>query len=180
MNILTLIEEGVLSRADLDYAIRLYIETRLVNKQGFDMLVGPQPMILSSSGYNHKEMESGMELRFIRGATSSEGTLLKMAIYEMSMGEEDEWNVDLVLHFIDKEINVFIDNLFSTHFVSNRLNRFSIQSITFHNYSVSIEYLIDTASSIQCNTDVIIAAHTILYAKPDVWAVRYQNVTSRQ
>lgn len=159
---------------EFSQTLRLYIETSVVHISGYDLLVGPQPMILSPLDYQHVET-----VQCIRSRTGGCGSIMTMHMYQITLDNEKEWESESLRLYINKEINYFVSTIVVDHFKRPLLNRFVVNTVSFGSSHIIIEYLVGVADQIELDPAQIIAVHTSTGKVPNEWIVRYQLVSSR-
>jgi len=159
------------------YLLILLIEGRLIKRNGFNMIIGPQPDLLAPSNYTHSEMDDcdKIKVTFI----SDENTNLRKhgeafsqmvpTVYTMPTGNAS-------CEELDRLMDCFVDELVTKHFRGDTLNRFAVDSLSVENQLLRIGYRIDTEPLFKLDPSRVIVAHTLKYAE-NLWAVRSQTVT---
>lgn len=181
----------------IEWVIGQKIEACIAAKNGYDMLVGPQPDLLVSSSYNHLEICDSLSLITLRGEPSineiPHGTpysytypenyiLATMTKYNIrdKKGHLTEAAEKALFIYLDYQINNFVDYVTKTHFRADLLNRFAFKQARLGDEDkLIITYRVDATPLFPLNPLFYVSATTIAFATPNVFAIKSQRTHLR-
>jgi len=175
-----------------EFAMGFMIEARLSAREGFDMLIGPQPDLLVASSYTHAPMHQKSKISIVTVSVEPLDTLkvgepysyLSPEVYPLSLGkyleQADKGDASTLLDHIDSEMNLFVDYLVGTQFRRDALNRFKFKSINVIEDTIFIAYGLDATTLYSLDPEQVIVTSMMHYAPPDLYAVRSQRVINRR